>query len=370
MAEFRFGGERALPLPRLLVVWGEPALAELSAGQRLEVETWLATQPAVEVANGATAEQAAAAVRAALAGDAAVAGVLLLGGHDAVPGHRLDVVPADLRPQLTTDQILADPDAFVVWSDDPYADRDGDGMPDLPVSRIPKGAVWSGLQTAPRSTGRRRRGVRDASHEFAVAVFRDIPGDAGDELLDSPETDEDRLGPADLEADRLYLHLHGLVEKGDRWWGGTDADQNSLLVVTPRSMPANPGPVVFCGACWGALTVDRPAFSKKPITPRTPASSLAAAFVERGTVGFVGFSSFQYVPYQLPFLYYVEPLHRRFWHHQSAGAGLGPAAALFQAKVDYAAGIPHPDRTGSADPLTTVIELKVFWSATCLGLGW
>lgn len=369
MAGFSVGGVPSRPLPRLLVAWGERSLAELSPAQRTEVEAWLATRPQVSIANDATAEQAAAVVRAALAADPTIAGVLLLGGHDAVPGHRLDVVPADLKPHLPSDQILADPDAFVVWTDDPYGDGDGDGLPDLPVSRIPKGALWQGLQAAPRATRRRRRGVRDAAHAFAAGIFADLPGDAADEdLLDSPVTDEGRLGPDDLEADRLYLHLHGLATKADRFWGGGDANQNNLTVVTLNSMPAKPGPVALCGACWGALTVDRLAFSKKPIVPRTPASSLAAAFVAKGSVGFVGFTSFQYVPYQAPFRYYVEPLHRLFWQHHVAGSP--PAEALFKAKLDYVGGIPHPDGTGSADPLTTVIELKVFWSATCLGLGW
>src|SRR5205823_6301173 len=85
------------------------------------------------------APDAAAAVRPRLAGGD-FAGVVLLGGYDVVPPHRLDVIDAPTRQRLVAaGQVRKDRDAFYVWSDELYADADGDALPELPLTRIPDG---------------------------------------------------------------------------------------------------------------------------------------------------------------------------------------------------------------------------------------
>lgn len=80
------------------------------------------------------AEEALAAVRKELAAGAPVSGVVIVGGLDVVPAQRLDCLPPGLRTRVGhTD----DGDDFIVWSDEAYGDRDGDGMAELPVSRVP-----------------------------------------------------------------------------------------------------------------------------------------------------------------------------------------------------------------------------------------
>jgi hypothetical protein len=46
--------------------------------------------------------------------------------------------------------------------------------------------------------------------------------------------------------------------------------------------------------------------------------------------------------------------------------GVAPAEALFRAKADYAANMPH----GQGRPLDQAIEFKILNEFTCLGLGW
>jgi hypothetical protein len=57
-------------------------------------------------------------------------------------------------------------------------------------------------------------------------------------------------------------------------------------------------------------------------------------------------------------------MHHAFWQRVLAGAA--PAAALFDAKGEYAKAIPH----GQTKPSSTAIEFKIWRQYTCLGLGW
>src|SRR5262249_27813065 len=156
------------------------------AAQVLEAITRGPTAELVDLAaGGTTAEQAAAAVRPKLAAGG-TAGVVILGGYDVVPAHRLNVLDARSRQALTAAGLDGrDGDDFIVWSDEIYGDRDGDAMPEVPVSRIPDGrrsdVVFAALQAAPAARGP-RFGVRNAKRSFAAAIFPRVPG-AGGEML-------------------------------------------------------------------------------------------------------------------------------------------------------------------------------------------
>ena len=65
-----------------------------------------------------------------------------------------------------------------------------------------------------------------------------------------------------------------------------------------------------------------------------------------------------------PFTYYGAPMHTAFWQHYSSGKSA--SQALFNAKIDYLAGMPH-GRTGATQ---LAIEFKILRQYTCLGLGW
>jgi len=60
--------------------------------------------------------------------------VVLLGSQEATPGESLSTLPRELSGVHFRDD---DEDRWFVWIDDCYGDRDGDGVPEIPVSRIP-----------------------------------------------------------------------------------------------------------------------------------------------------------------------------------------------------------------------------------------
>lgn len=111
--------------------------------------------------------------------DGNVKGVVLLGGYDVVPSQRVDVLDPQLRASMPPDLIGRDRDGFVVWSDDIYGDREPDGVPEVPVSRIPDARVGAFLLSALTvgATGQAGKfAIRNRERPFAQAVYASIPG--------------------------------------------------------------------------------------------------------------------------------------------------------------------------------------------------
>ena len=180
-------------------------------------------------------------------------GVVIVGGYDVVPAQRRDCLPEAMRASLG---VTDDPDDFIVWTDDDYGD-DGDRetppVPGEPDSRRALGAA------AARRAVRRRGAATDAA-ACATASGRSrrtssprCPGD--DALMVSAPTTFD--GIAALDADLVYLMLHGDYVDGSRFWG--EGPAGNIEAVNVNNIPDDGPRVVFTGCCWGALTVDQPA---------------------------------------------------------------------------------------------------------------
>lgn len=293
-----------------------------------------------------------------------VHGVVLLGGYDVVPSHRLDAIGAEVRDALSHS---GDSDNFIVWSDDPYGDRDGDVIPELPVSRVPDGGsadlMFAALSTpgmvrAPRT----RFGVRNQARPYAEVVFEGVPG--GGDLIRSGPTTVEQL-PPDTRADATYLLLHGQANDATAFWG--EEGGNFPEAFNLDHVPAQFDGVLLTGSCWGALVVDRAAYRAPTMRPRgrRPDNSIALAYLQAGAQAFVGCTGSHYSPTVEPWGYFGQPLHESFWRLVKDGAS--PAQALFEAKREYVAGLPHRKDATVRD---VAIELKILRQFTCLGLGW
>ncbi|HKY45576.1 MAG TPA: MBL fold metallo-hydrolase [Pyrinomonadaceae bacterium] len=290
-------------------------------------------------------------------------GVVLLGGYDVVPSQRFDCLPPDVRARVDTEE---DPDNFIVWSDDVYGKRDDQGMPDIPVSRIPDGQSAHLVSTAIKASPphyRSRGGVRNSARPFAEQIWANLGG--REELLISEPTVPDGIGKEHFRVDQIYLMLHGHHNDTARFWGEAGADYVEAFNVA--NIPALEGSVVFTGCCWGALTVNKIASRyspDQPIAQKTPGSSIALRFLENGANAFVGCTGAHYSPNVEPYSFFGGPMHAAFWRKLLAGEP--PAQALLNAKEDYLKEMPHGRRGLGA----RAIEFKILWQYTCLGLGW
>jgi beta-lactamase superfamily II metal-dependent hydrolase len=314
-------------------------------------------------------------LRSALARNRALRGVVIVGGYDVIPAVRLDVLSPDMRTALGTNT-HGDADNFIVWSDDPYGDKTGDGLPDLPVSRIPDGRdaeLLLSAISATTSTGTLRYGIRNTMRKFADEVWRRVPGE-GELALCAPLRSSDTAA-FDLGARDVYFMLHGSSADGRLFWGeqkprrdleASGEDGALVEAVRASQIPKEMAGIVFAGCCWGALTVkDLAGDSRDGVpTPRVPEASIALSCLKAGALAFIGCTGSHYSPNDSGG-YAGGPLQLSFWQRFSE-PGTSPAEALFRAKIDYIAGLPH----GRTDLFELAIERKTFREFTCLGLGW
>lgn len=289
-------------------------------------------------------------------------GVVILGGYDVIPSCILDVLPANLRQQIGTH--TGDPDNFFVWSDELYGDLDADGVAEIPVSRIPDGNSADLLQKAihshPPQQVSSRQGVRNVKRPFADEVFNVLSG-SGEMLSSSPAI---YTQVPQLSHDYIYLMLHGSYRNATEFHG--EGTQNGSPAIRIDNIPNVTSSIVFCGCCWGALIVDKPAVyaSQGTVTARTARNSIPMKFLAAGANAFIGCTGVHYSPIQSPYKFFGGPLHESFWQHIVSGTP--PAQALFNAKKDYIEGMFHD----LDDAVEHAIEYKILRQFTCLGLGW
>jgi hypothetical protein len=365
--DFKLAGGRTLP-QLLFVTCGaalERNIGRVEAASVLDALKLAGVTLVEDLAEGADASAALARVRAELGRRSGIKGVVIVGGHDVVPSVRVDCLPANLRALVGGN---GDADQFIVWSDDAYGDIDADNAPELAVSRIPDGKspdlVRAALQASGKQRGARTAGIRNVARPFAEPIFQSFAAGAAPMLVSSPTVFND--SPAySLDADRVYLMLHGDYSDSKRFWG--EQTPNDYEAVNVSNVPKSAGGVIFTGCCWGGLTVDPPAgryLSGQATEPKTPDGSIALSFLRSGAVAFIGCTGSHYSPTIAPYGYYGGPLHTAFW--KALSGGQAPAEALFSAKVEYVRGMPYGQRSAQSQ----AIGYKIFRQYTCLGLGW
>jgi beta-lactamase superfamily II metal-dependent hydrolase len=359
-------------LPPLLFITNESALARnvgtLFARQLLDQlrsqgHHVLSTLPN----SGSDSTPCAAATTAYLRRISGAEGVVILGGLDVVPSQCRDALPAKLRQRL---RFSDDEDDFIIWSDSVYGDVDGDGLGEIPVSRIPDGRsakLLSACLTASSSAQTHVNGVRNSAREFAQRIYEKYFKNGPQEITSSGPVNA-RAKPYQIDGSRVYLMLHGSYTDATSFWG-EDPNTNQFLEAVMLDTVAVPaGAIILTGACWGALTVRERARDWRPgivLNPRTRADSLALRFLERGPLAYVGCTGEHYSPNEEPFAFYGGPLHDAFWG-EVLQKGSSPAKALFNARKTYLGEIPHQNG-GVTDE---AIERKLYEQFTCLGLGW
>lgn len=293
-------------------------------------------------------------------------GIVILGGYDVVPPQRLDVLGPTLRQRLTQKQIESDGDRFIVWSDAAYGDDDGDGLAELPVSRIPDARDPSLLAAALASRPprpRERFGIRNVARPFAEAVFKTVMGTA--QLGVSEPLLSRQVKPNHVTGECHYLMLHGSHRDARHFVGEDRRGGPHPVAFDIGLVPRRFEGVAFTGCCWGALPVDRRALDAGDPAPRLPEDSIAIAYLKAGANAFIGCTGSHYSgPSVDPDENFAARLHAAFWTELKNGRA--PAQALFAARNTYMEETLRRRFT----PLDTGRRLKNFAQFTCLGLGW
>ena len=208
--------------------------------------------------------------------------------------------------------------------------------------------------------------MRNVQRPFADEIYRLLPG-AEPMQISAPATYNQPL-PYTLDADCVYLMLHGDFIDSKRFWGeGTPQNQEAVNL---GNVPLQAGEVIFTGCCWGALIVDTPAgrvIAGRGWGTKTVEDSLALSFLLRGAKAFIGCTGVHYSPGVAPYNYFGGPMHQAFW--QQHRPGQSPATSLFEAKKLYLLGM-HQRAVPGSSALSLAIEYKILRQYSCLGLGW
>jgi beta-lactamase superfamily II metal-dependent hydrolase len=350
-------------LSGVLVVTASEPLAEnvgaVEARQTLEAVQSLGAQ-VLDLGGRLEVDAAAARTRDAL-NASEYRGTLILGGFDVVPAAIVDTLPPELRARMTAND---DPDDFRVWNDEVYGDLDGDGLAEVPVSRLPDGRSAALLRRAVAAQPANRvrsAAIRNLARPFAERVYGRLPGPRP-MLISFPTRSRSTVFP--LDADIVYLMLHGDWEEADAF-DGEDELRDLVRAIDVEDLGSTSNNVVFAGCCWGALTVDaigRDVLEGRRFTPVPPERSMALSFLANGAQAFIGCTGVHYSPIDPPLFHYGEPMHQYFFEE----LGASPAEALFEARRRYVQGIPY----GPTDLRSQAIEYKIWRQFTCLGIGW
>lgn len=204
--------------------------------------------------------------------------VVIIGGYDVIPAQQVDVLPAEMAESTRNELRPMDSDGFVVWSDDIYADIDGGGLPDLPISRIPDGhdALFTlKLLQADPLEAPARRGIRNYFRKFVEPIYNTLAGTAP--LLVSEPEIAAKLSTGALNGSLMYFMLHGDYHDATRFWG-EDTQGNMLEALRLDKVPTSGVDVAVMGCCWGALPASTRAFdwvAGSPIAGRLQNQSIA-----------------------------------------------------------------------------------------------
>ncbi|HEY5968628.1 MAG TPA: MBL fold metallo-hydrolase [Chitinophagaceae bacterium] len=300
-------------------------------------------------------------------------GIVIIGGYDVIPSAQLNVLSDEMRKKIEDeaedDEDTTESDDFIVWCDDIYGDTDNDFLPELPVSRIPDGKSANLLRKAlqaPSFTIQNKFGIRNIMRPFAIDVFDKIPFKDKTQFEVS-EKCSPKLVAKDQANGAVYFMLHGSHSDATRF-AGEKEESGSFEAFDIYNVPKSaPGAVIFSGCCYGALIALPKADRKEPdisLRSRTSEQSIALAFLQSSANAFIGCTGAHYSPRRREDNFLGKPMHLSFWAQIEKGAP--PALALFNAKKEYAAKLPH----NLTRALLQAMEVKTLHQFTCLGLGW
>jgi hypothetical protein len=325
-----------------------------------------------------TTDDAAAAAGALWAGMRGTGytpeGIVLLGGYDTLPPQIIRTFWDALAPSVSFDD---EDDNYLVWNDDHYGDRNRDGLPELPVSRIPAGVdLWRALRAAPADGADPRdqwRAFRIKVFSYAEAVYADLPDATASPMLNYSSTNHTAIKKRGLTADRVFVATHAVYRDADAYKSST-----GVPIVTTHDIPdAADGAVVLAACCHSVMLIKERAIDVEVglagMTPIGTNESMAKTWVDKGAQAYIGFTGKLWTPTVAPYDYLAGKLTRLFWQ-KHLKHDMPPSKALFGAKAEFILNMPcaHPlvKAEGLSEPTSIAQHLKDYWGATCIGLGW
>ena len=226
-----------------------------------------------------------------------VGAILIVGGPGVIPFAVVDNPVFESCKNAGTKAEDCD-DRDTVYTDDVYADFDGDIVPDVPLARLPDGKdlalILGQLRRDPRLD---LGGAYTLGHRNREGEAQSIANMIGASPGWSAPDDHNDVNSDDLEVQLLYFILHGSNRDTSTWWG---EDPNKLRPTPTPSGPArhelttaltvneastdDEVGIVLSDACYGAYLDGN----------QNSSNSLALRFLRNRAQAFVGFTTMTY----------------------------------------------------------------------------
>jgi hypothetical protein len=314
--------------------------------------------------------EAIADIERGLGGAGPIDYVLIAGGGDVIPFFYLENPAADSDGDFPTDAPYAvaggtvPPEEAVPGEGPaPAGGDDGGGtdrflLPDRAVARIPLTAGPGGglldyleMLASEGGPGPARSGRFGLSAlEWKTESTRVYEVIGGDDLRTSPPLDTSGFKPEWLAGDGLiYFNVHGSRE--ERFWYGQDG-LSYPRVLSPDIVAASSPrrAIVLSEACYGGL-----------VEGKTPADSVAMAFMQGGVSAFVGSSA---IAYGSPDRSLTEADLLAYLFFKRLAGGESAGGAFREAKVDFAAEMLERQGYLDGDDRKTLLEFNLFGDPT------
>jgi hypothetical protein len=267
-------------------------------------------------------------------------------------------------PTWTVDNPVADSDRDLT-SDAPYGSADDAGasdahlVPDRAVARVPlDGKPHAGCDLTSfldRMLAPPAPGPRGQAFGLTAAIWKDqaakiycLASEAP--IRSSPPVGLDTLDSAWLgPRSVLYFNVHGSLE--EPYWYGQEGLQYPRVLspeIVARSRPTES--LVVTEACYGGL-----------VEGRSPATSVALAFVARGVAALVGASA---IAYGSPDVRLTEADLLAYLMLKRALAGERYGDAFRESKIDFAAEMLRRQGYLDGDDKKTLLEFNLFGDPT------
>jgi hypothetical protein len=216
--------------------------------------------------------------------------IFILGGHEVVPlgwVHNPCYSGSEIEQSIIIQPLpgMTPYQHTFIYSDDPYAEFDGDGILDVPIARLPDGGDYT-MVMAQLGGGSRQQGGG-----FALSL-PDRPAQVTARRFGLPYYESPPYGYVP-QAPRFvpppsrygYFSLHGGSDNSV--WAGEDAETKDIRMVfsAPDAGDVN---VVVSIACFGAYIAPHWNGASRTWVEKTTQNSIALHFLANGTDTFIG----------------------------------------------------------------------------------
>ena len=217
--------------------------------------------------------------------------IFILGGHEVVPLGWMwnsSYNGSDLEQSIIIYPLpgMAYDQHTFIYSDDPYADFDGDFILDVPIARLPDGRDYGMVMAQLGNTNAQHLGGFVLSTPSGPTQI--TAGQFGLPYYESPPFGYVPEAPHFVPPQSRYGHFHLHGDQFNFSWAGENPEKTGDMRTAFSATDASNVNVVISAACFGAYIAPAWNSTSKTWVEKTTNNSIALHFLANGTDAYIG----------------------------------------------------------------------------------